>query len=310
LYIANSPPPGTPESITIGVPPNEASALIYIAADRRLFAANGINVTIKNCTTALTAINAMKNGEVDISVSSEYPIVTEVYNKENISVIGCIDKHDTVYIIGRKDHGIETVSDLKGKRIGVPRGTIGEFYTGRFLDLNGIGLQDAVIEDVQQSRSMDAIANGSIDAILVRQAYDCQVKEFPESNYVVWPAQNGQASFMVMTCRDDWAGSHREPINRLLTSLAQAEEFVINHPAEAKSIVKVRLNYSIDYTDTIWKQNQYSLTLDQSLVLAMEDEGRWMIANNLTAEKKIPDYRDYFYTKGLTEVKPEAVNIC
>jgi hypothetical protein len=41
----------------------------------------------------------------------------------------------------------------------------------------------------------------------------------------------------------------------------------------------------------------------------MEDEGRWMINNNLTSAKNIPDYRDYIYTKGLEEVMPESVNI-
>jgi NitT/TauT family transport system substrate-binding protein len=46
-----------------------------------------------------------------------------------------------------------------------------------------------------------------------------------------------------------------------------------------------------------------------SLVTAMEDEGRWMIKNNLTSAEKIPDFRNYIYTKGLEEVKPEAVNI-
>ena len=41
----------------------------------------------------------------------------------------------------------------------------------------------------------------------------------------------------------------------------------------------------------------------------MEDEGRWMIDNNLTSEKTIPDFRGYIYTKGLEEVKPESLNI-
>ena len=60
---------------------------------------------------------------------------------------------------------------------------------------------------------------------------------------------------------------------------------------------------------TIWPDHQFSLTLDQSLLIAMEDEGRWMIKNNLTTEKTMPDFRDYIYTKGLEEVKPDAVNI-
>ncbi len=60
---------------------------------------------------------------------------------------------------------------------------------------------------------------------------------------------------------------------------------------------------------TVWPDHEYSLTLDQSLVTAMEDEGRWMIANNLTNEKAIPDFRNCIYTKEPPDVKPEAVNI-
>jgi NitT/TauT family transport system substrate-binding protein len=59
----------------------------------------------------------------------------------------------------------------------------------------------------------------------------------------------------------------------------------------------------------IWPKNEFSLSLDQSLVVAMEDEGRWMIANNLTTAKTIPDIRDHIYTKGLEGVLPESVNV-
>ena len=69
-----------------------------------------------------------------------------------------------------------------------------------------------------------------------------------------------------------------------------------------------RLNLSDAYIDTVWKQNQFSVSLDMSLVTTMEDEGRWMINNNLTTEKTIPNYQNYIYTKGLEEVKPNAVN--
>ena len=61
--------------------------------------------------------------------------------------------------------------------------------------------------------------------------------------------------------------------------------------------------------ETVWSQNQFSLSLDQSLITAMEDEARWMIKNNLTTEKQVPDFLDYIYEDGLKAVKPEAVNI-
>ncbi len=34
-----------------------------------------------------------------------------------------------------------------------------------------------------------------------------------------------------------------------------------------------------------------------------------MINNNLTSEETMPNFRNYIYTKGLKEVKPDSVNI-
>jgi NitT/TauT family transport system substrate-binding protein len=45
----------------------------------------------------------------------------------------------------------------------------------------------------------------------------------------------------------------------------------------------------------VWSQNQFSLSLDQSLIVAMEDEARWMIKNSLTGEKQVPDFADYIH---------------
>jgi len=70
-----------------------------------------------------------------------------------------------------------------------------------------------------------------------------------------------------------------------------------------------KLNQSEVYMAAIWPEHQFSLTLDQGLVAAMEDEARWLIANDLTVEKQVPDFLDYIYVEGLEAVKPDAVNI-
>jgi hypothetical protein len=41
----------------------------------------------------------------------------------------------------------------------------------------------------------------------------------------------------------------------------------------------------------------------------MEDEGRWMIANNMTNASNVPDLRNYIYEDGLEAVRPGSVNI-
>ena len=298
---------GTTESIIIEELPYESYGLIYIAEEQGLFARNGLNVTMRNYGGP-NFLNGLLSDEVDIGLSSEYVFVRKVLNQANISVIGNIDRYQNVYLIGRKDKGIEKVSDLSGKKIGLTRNTISEFYLGRFLDLHGMSVRDVTLSNMPPSQYMQAITNGSIEALLTGNFID-QIQEQLGNNAVLWPTQNGQNSYYVMSCRSDWAAGHPVQINRFLKSLAQAEDYMTNHPNEAKAIVQKRLNYTDAYMAKIWPKNEFSLTLDQSLVVAMEDEGRWMIANNLTTAKTIPDIRDHIYTKGLEGVLPESVNV-
>lgn len=310
-YFTSSPKmySGTPEPITIGLTPYEYSGLIYIAQDQDFFAVNGLNVTILDYNTTLQAIDGLLNDEADMALTSEYAIVGKAFKKENISIIGSIDEYQSVYLVGRKDKGIENVTDLKGKKIGLTLGTIGEFYLGRFLTLHGVSMQDVTLVDMPPSEYVQALTNGSVDALIVVNTFIDQIQERLANNTVLWSAQSSQNGYYVIACRNDWAVSHRDQINRLLKSLSQSEDYVISHPAEAKAIVQKRLNYDNSYIASIWPEHKFSLSLDQSLILAMEDEARWMINNNLTTEENVPDFLDYIYADGLEAIKPESVNI-
>jgi ABC-type nitrate/sulfonate/bicarbonate transport system substrate-binding protein len=310
-YLFNTPATyqGTTESITFGLPPTETAALAYIAQDQGYFADNGLNVTVKDYEPAIAGVDAMLKGEADLAGASEYAVVAKAFNKENICIIAAGDELQSNVIIGRKDRGIENVSDLRGKKIGITRGTNGEFYLSRFLSLHGIDLQDVSRVDVKPADFLNATANGDVDAILCWQPYVYEIQKQLGDNIVTWPAQSSQLVYGVIVCRDDWATEHPELIVRFLKSLDMAAKYTIDHPDESQAIVQKRLNFDDQYMAAVWPDNHFSLSLDQSLILAMEDEGRWMIANNLTDEKTIPDFSDYIYRKGMEDVKPESVNI-
>jgi NitT/TauT family transport system substrate-binding protein len=165
--------PGT-ESITIGVPPLESTALIYIAEDQHFFADNGLNVTIRDYEPAIAGVDGLLKGEVDLAGASEYAVVVNVFKKENINIIVSGDEVQANYLIGRKDRGIENVSDLRGKKIGTPLGTNAEFYLGRFLNLHGIDPRDVITVNVRPPQFVNATLNGDVDAIICWQPYVSQ----------------------------------------------------------------------------------------------------------------------------------------
>jgi len=69
------------------------------------------------------------------------------------------------------------------------------------------------------------------------------------------------------------------------------------------------LEHDHAYLESVWTQYNFSPSLDQSLILAMKDETRWIIENDLTPEKQDPNFLDSISINGLAKIKPDAVNI-
>jgi len=301
---------GSVESISFGTVLLEPSLPLFVAENQDFFGQNGLNVTFKMYDVGLNAASGLVNGEVDMaSPVAEYVMVGKIFDNKKIQAIASIDKVDYAFVIGRKDRGIAKVSDLKGKKIGVVRGTILEFQLGRFLELHGVNPADVTLVHCTLPESASAIVNGDVDAVMSIPPFTTSIQKQLDANAALWTAQNIQPFYSLVLADQEWVRQHPKLVERFLMAMKQAEEFIIDHPDQAEDILRRKLNFSDEEIARVWSQNQYSLLLDQSLILAMEDEARWMIENDLTGEKTIPNFLDYLYLDGLQVVKPEAVNI-
>lgn len=297
------------KSIAFGAIPSGSAALIYIARDQGFFSANGISVEVKDYPTGVGTTDALLKGDVDIAWAAEFPLVHRAFAGEKISIIAALSRFSDQVLFCRKDHGILDYPDLRAKKIGIPRNTIVEFYLARFLELNGINTGDLSLVNVLPPQSMEAIMSGSVDGVVTWEPYSSRIKAQLAGKIVAWPVQSSQPGYGVIICRNDWIKGHPEVMKRFLEALARAEDYLIRHPEASKDIVKKRVNYDDVFMNIFWSENQFSLFLDMSLVLAMEDEARWMIRNGLVKEKAIPDFLNYIDEEGLKGVKPGSVNI-
>lgn len=189
------------------------------------------------------------------------------------------------------------------------RNTIAEFYLVRFLALNGVNPQDVTLVDLPGTQAREQITSGSIDRVVTWEPYANQIREQLGDKVVVWSIQNSQPGYGLIVARNDWLGASPDIAARFLKSLAQAEDYLVRNPEAAKAIVQKRMGVDDAGMQVFWSGIQSSLSLDQSLISAMEDEARWMIRNNMTPEKQIPDFLNYIYLDGLKRIKPDVVNV-
>jgi NitT/TauT family transport system substrate-binding protein len=299
------------DSVFVAYSPFESSALFLIAEDQHFFARNGLNLSLYRSDSGAAALDDMLNGKADLAVSvSEFPLVRKVFEGTSARAVASMDKAEYIFIVARKDRGIVNPPDLRGKRIGTAAGSIAEFHLGRFLSLQGLGMGDVRYVSIKTPpETANALVDGDIDAAVLAQPYADLARDRLGGNAVSWPAQSNQPLYALIVSTDEWIAGHPEEVTRFLKALAEAEEYSIAHPDQAKAIVQQGLALDPYYMDTVWRQNQFSLSLDQSLITAMEDEARWLIANNLTNGTEVPDFREYIYTDGLNTVKPGSVHI-
>ena len=263
----------------------------------------------KTILSGLNAVEGMLAGESDIASAAEFVFVQHLMQNASIYDIGNIDQYLSLYVVGRTDKGINNATDLIGKTIGVALGTSHQFFLGRFLELNGIKASQVTLLDVPPNEQPDALANGTVDAVITTNPFLSQIESSLGNTTVVWSAQAGQPGYFETLCTKTWAAAHPELIVRFLKALVQAENFNVNHPDQAMAIVEKKLNYTSAYLTSVWKDYRFSVTLDQSFVLLAEDEARWLITNNLTTANSAPNILNYVYETGLLAVKPQAVNI-
>lgn len=309
VYLTSQRPySGEVEPVTIGVNPSEFNSLIYIAHDQHYFLTKGLNVTIRNYPSGSEAVSGLLNGEVDLSTASEFVIAKEATQNSSLYALGSVCKYLNLYVAARTDRDINSVMDLQGKTIGVTLGTAVQFYLGRFLELSGVNGSEVTLFDVPFAKAPYALANGAVDAVITFEPYLSQINALLANRLIVWPAQADQFGYYEAICTRAWAAEHPDLVVRFLKAIVQAENINISHQDQAQAIVAKNLNYTSSQIDSVWTDFQFSVTLDQSFILLMQDEARWLMSNNMT-NSGLPNFLNYVYLDGMKAVKPGAVNI-
>ena len=304
-----STPPARQEPLTIASGTLDSSVLTLIAEEQGYFSRYGLNVTIREYPAGAYAMKELIAGNADLACAAEFVGVANSFQHQDLRIITTTAKIDNLFLIIRSDRGISKPSDLKGKTIAAPKGTVAEFFLGRYLSLNGMDIHNITVLHLAPADVVKSVVTGDSDAAIIWDPYAYQIEQQLDRNSTTWQAQSGQLYYWVTYTRSDIIRDKPEIIRHYLRALDDAETFLSAHQPEAKEILQRRVNMTDDYIDRSWRQNRFVISLDQALIVEMEDEARWMAEQNMTGGRAPPSYLDLIYQDAMREVKPSAVTI-
>ncbi len=298
---------GPVEKITLAAYAGETGALVYVAEDQGFFEKNGLEVTIKDYASGQAAADALIDGEADIATSADFVFVSNSFDHADLRVFGTVATAEVIELVARKDKGITTPTDLKGKKIGVTKKSSAESDLGKFLLYNGLSIDDVELVDLKPSGIVKAVINGDIDAGVTWDPNVYNIKEELGDNAVSWSVV--ESFYFVLITKEDWIKNNPAAAERFIKSVLEAEDYIKDNSGEAKEFIKNRFDYESDYIDYSWPNQEFAVILEQAMLVLFEDQTRWMIKQGLTDATEVPNYLDYIYMDALEEVKPEAIKI-
>jgi len=304
-------PAGPPEPMTIAANTRYAgTGLVFVAQVKGYFANEGLNVTLQPYTTGKDALDAALAGRAELATVADIPIMFAVMKGHPMSIVATIfTEEKNPGVIGRKDKGILTLASLNGKRIGVTLGTSGHFVLDAFLIREKLSTDDVTLRDLQPQELADALLKGDVDAVATWEPYLGSLRTQLGANGMIFYSEGIYELPFNIAGTQDYVVSHPETIKKLMRALVRAERFCKDEPDAAHMIIAGAINVSLEDMVELWPTFEFNVTLDQSLLLTLEDETRWAIKNKLTDRTDLPNYLHHVYLDALEAVTPEAVTV-
>ena len=298
------------QKITVAYTNQPQTALIHIAMAKGFFVDEGLDVQPLMHTYGKAALQSVIDNRADIATVAETPIMFSVLNGAKITVIADITSSTTDNaILARKDAGIVSAADLKGKRIAYTPGTTSEFFLDSLLTANGITMQDIVTVPLKPDELTAAILDKKVDAVSTWNYLLEQLSQQLGQNGRVFYDHDIYTEIYNVVTMKEFTDKNPETIRRFLRALIKAEKYIVIHPQESQDIMTADTGTDKNIVHKVWNVFNFHVVLDQMLVITLEDETRWAMKNKLTQQTVMPNYLNYINTDSLRSVSPDVVKI-
>jgi sulfonate transport system substrate-binding protein len=222
------------------------------------FAEDGIGIRWVQTLGSNKALEFLNAGSIDFGSSAGAAALVSKINGNPIKSIYVYSKPEWTALVTRKDTSIQKITDLKGKRVAVTRGTDPHIFLVRAL--LSVGMTEHDIHEVllQHPDGKIALIRGDVDAWAGLDPMMAQA-EIEDGARLFY--RNADANtYGILSTRIEFLRDHLDLVQRVLAVYETARKYCLAHPADMeasfiaatklpKAVVEKQLNERTDITN-------------------------------------------------------------
>jgi taurine transport system substrate-binding protein len=232
----------TPLPIKIGYQSTSSDDwLLFVARDQKLFEKAGLAPEFIPFIAGPPMIEAAKSKSIDVAIVKVIPFLSGLSQGVDWVMIGI--QSEGAYsegLVVRRDSGIETPSDLRGKRIGYFAGSSAHYGLIMTLRQHGISRDHVDLLDMPPEKQMIALMNKDLEAAMVWEPWIQRMVHEGNARLIAIEGDLGiYTNVASISVQREWLLEHRETAVRFLRALIMAYDALQkNHSVAIRAVVK------------------------------------------------------------------------
>jgi len=202
---------------------------------KELEKATGYKINWKQFGGGGEVIKAMASGAVQVGEIGSAGISAAVSRGEPLQIFWILDDIGSAEaLVARNGSGINSIKDLKGKKIAMPYNSTTHFHTIVALQQAGVNPADVQILNMRPPEVRAAWQRGDIDATFIWNPVLSEVKK--DGKVILTSgkisADTGKATFDGFVVNKDWAKDHKDFLVKFVKILAAADDRYLKNKAK------------------------------------------------------------------------------
>jgi NitT/TauT family transport system substrate-binding protein/sulfonate transport system substrate-binding protein len=266
-----------PLPLRLGAATATDHAAAFIGVEKGIFAKHGLDVKIVMYQTGVEMINGMLGGAQDVNIMGSIAFLAGASNGQPLVLIGHLhgDALSSSYsinnsIVATPASGIKEgdVQALKGKKIGLPRGTGAEAYLLGILAQNGMKDGDVTIVNMPPSNQTTALRQGDVHALSAWEPWGTVSSLRVPGAYrvVTGGCESCYDPGAILTTRAVIAGKAEE-LRRFMLAFSEAHQWLRqNYDAAAEINMRWIQGVDLDVMKIAIQRSMYDLRLSRNTI--------------------------------------------